>query len=195
MSELGSLTFAQLRRGWLKSTLGFTFTQLLFAMQESTVMANTKGTAKKGDFAFLTGEWRIENRRYRPETKHWDEFEGEATVWGFLDGLGSLEELRIPARDFAGMGLRLLDLETGVWNDFWVNAKSPVLTTPGLQGEFKDGVGTFVASEKDGDSTVLVRGVWDQITVDSCRWYQSISKDNGQSWQDNWVMKWQRLKK
>ncbi len=147
-----------------------------------------------GDFSFLTGEWRIKHRRLKPATAQWDEFDGEATVWSFLNGLGSLEELRIPSRDFAGMGLRLLDIENGVWNDFWVNAKSPVLSTPGLQGEFKDGVGTFIASEKDGDSTVLVRGVWDQITPDSCRWYQSISKDDGKTWEDNWIMQWRRHK-
>ncbi len=56
---------------------------------------------------------------------------------GIPGGTWKLEELRIPARQFAGMGLRLLDIENGIWTDFWVNAKSPVLTTPGLQGEFK----------------------------------------------------------
>lgn len=151
-------------------------------------------TGKPGDFDFLTGEWRIENRRKKTNNE-WDEFDGEATVWGFLQGIGSLEELRIPARQFAGMGLRLLDIEKGIWNDFWVNAKSPVLTTPGLEGQFEDGVGTFTAHEQVGDSKVLVRGVWDRISRDSCRWYQSISNDNGTTWEDNWIMHWHRVNK
>jgi hypothetical protein len=43
-------------------------------------------------------------------------------VHGILAGVGSVEELRIPARNFSGMGLRLLDLEKKVWADHWVNA-------------------------------------------------------------------------
>ena len=183
------------RRGLVKATLGLTLAQLLFSQKgNATMPTTTQGSAKPGDFNFLTGEWRIKNRRLKPGADQWDEFDGEATVWGFLDGLGSLEELRIPARQFAGMGLRLLDVEKGLWNDFWVNAKSPVLTTPGTQGEFKDGAGTFTANEKDGEVSLLVRGIWDQITPHSCRWYQSLSKDNGKTWEDNWIMHWQRVK-
>lgn len=183
------------RRGLVKATLGLMLTQLLLSQKGNATMPTAmQGSAKPGDFSFLTGEWRIKNRRLKPGADQWDEFDGEATVWGFLNGLGSLEELRIPSRQFAGMGLRLLDLEKGKWNDFWVNAKSPVLTTPGTEGEFKDGVGTFIASEKEGEINLLVRGIWDQITPQSCRWYQSLSKDNGKTWEDNWIMHWQRVK-
>jgi hypothetical protein len=178
----------------VQATLGITAMQVLLMTKNSEAMTMTKnGTGKPGDFEFLTGEWRIENRRKKSDGE-WDEFDGQATVWGFLNGIGSLEELRIPARQFAGMGLRLLDIEKGIWNDFWVNAKSPVLTTPGLEGQFINGVGTFSASEKEGDKEMIVRGVWDQITPDSCRWYQSISKDDGKTWEDNWTMQWHRVK-
>ncbi len=151
------------------------------------------GNGKKGDFEFLTGQWRIENRRLKnAQSQEWDEFEGEATVYGFLDGIGSLEELRIPARNFSGMGLRLLDVEKGIWNDYWVNAKSPILSVPGLQGQFNDGVGTFSAEEEFEGKKIIVRGVWDQITKDSCRWFQSSSSDNGKTWNNNWIMRWTR---
>lgn len=183
------------RRGLLKVLMAGVGAQSICFLKGSQVMADSrKGQGKRGDFSFLTGEWRIQNRRKKTGSDQWDEFQGEATVWGFLDGLGSLEELRIPVRDFAGMGLRLLDIENGIWNDFWVNARSPILTTPGLQGEFKEGVGTFTAKEQDEQQVVLVRGVWDEISPNSCRWYQSISKDEGKSWEDNWVMRWQRHK-
>lgn len=74
--------------------------------------AATEAVGKPGDFDFLTGEWRIHNRMIKPGTKtEWIEFPGEATVYRILDGVGSVEELRIPARQFSGMGLRLLDVE------------------------------------------------------------------------------------
>lgn len=153
---------------------------------------------KPGEFDFLAGEWTIRHRRLKtPGSDDWDEFEGEATCWSILGGVGSVEELRIPARDFSGMGLRLLDVgqpdvEQRRWSDFWVNAKSGVLTTPGTTGAFVDGVGTFLADDMDGDSPIQVRGVWDRITATSCRWHQATSRDGGGTWEGNWFMDWTR---
>ena len=92
-------------------------------------------TGRPGDFDFLRGEWRIQNRQL---DKHgvWQQFEGEATVYAILAGIGSVEELRIHSRQFSGMGLRLLDVERKLWADHWVNAKSGVLTPPPAWGSF-----------------------------------------------------------
>lgn len=153
---------------------------------------------KPGEFDFLAGEWKIRHRRLKtPGSDDWDEFEGEATCWTILGGVGSVEELRIPARDFSGMGLRLLDVgqpdpKQRLWSDFWVNAKSGVLTTPGTTGTFADGAGTFLADDMDGDTPIKVRGVWDRITPTSCRWHQAISRDGGKTWEGNWFMDWTR---
>jgi hypothetical protein len=149
---------------------------------------------KPGDFDFLAGNWNISHRRKKPpDDKEWDEFTGEATCWTILGGVGSVEELRIPARGFSGMGLRLLDVEKRVWNDFWVNAKSGVLTPPGMPGYFENGAGIFTADDMDGEKPIKVRGVWDQITPKSCRWFQALSRDGGKTWEQNWVMQWVRV--
>lgn len=148
---------------------------------------------KPGDFDFLAGEWRIKHRRLLPDTGKWDEFEGEATCWTILGGVGSVEELRIPARDFSGMGLRLLDVEKKIWSDFWVNAKWGVLTTPGQTGGFVDGVGTFASEDVDSGKPIVARGVWDRITPTSCRWHQAVSRDDGATWEENWFMDWTRV--
>ncbi|MBL8985476.1 MAG: DUF1579 domain-containing protein [Gemmatimonadetes bacterium] len=144
---------------------------------------------KPGEFDFLAGNWRIAHR-WRKPSGEWDEFAGEATCWTILGGIGSVEELRIPARDFNGMGLRLLDVEKKIWSDFWVNAKSGVLTTPGTTGGFENGVGTFTSEEQDGDKPMMVRGVWDRITGQSHRWHQAVSHDGGKTWQETWLMDW-----
>lgn len=143
------------------------------------------------DFDFLTGEWRIANHRLLPSGE-WDEFPGEATVHRLLGGIVSVEELRIPARGFAGMGLRLFDVQTAVWQDFWVNGKNGVLTPPGMPGGFADGIGTFQSDDMDGDQAIQVRGIWDEIGPNSCRWQQAVSRDGGQTWAINWWMRWTR---
>jgi hypothetical protein len=150
-----------------------------------TAAAPTKSTSGKreavpGNFEFLTGEWRISNRRRKTAgTEDWDVFPGEASVWSILAGVCSIEELRIPARNFSGMGLRLLDLEKKVWIDHWVNGKSGVVSLPGTEGHFINGEGIFRGEWVDTEKkkNMQVYSAWDRITPDSCRWHQSISSD------------------
>lgn len=149
------------------------------------------GSGRPGEFDFLAGNWKIAHRRLKSPGQ-WDEFQGEATCWSILAGAGSIEELRIPARDFSGMGIRLFDPKERVWSDYWVNSRHGVLTTPGTTGAFKDGVGTFVSDDEDGGKPIKVRGVWDRITPTSCRWHQATSRDAGKTWEENWVMDWRR---
>lgn len=148
---------------------------------------------KPGDFDFLTGEWKIHHRQLKTGTKDWIEFDGEATCWSILGGVAHVEELRIPARDFSGMGLRLLDQESRVWSDFWVNAKSGVMGGVGLTGGFVDGEGIFETRDTENGKTVIYRGVWDRIVAGkSHRWYQAASRDDGKTWDMNWTMDWRR---
>ena len=148
-------------------------------------------TARAGDFDFLAGEWRIAHRRLKAPGE-WDTFDGEATCWTILGGNGSVEELRIPARDFHGMGLRLLEKDKAVWMDYWVNGRDCALATPGMPGGFRDGAGIFEVDEDDAGTPIKVRGVWDRITPSSCRWHQAVSRDGGATWEENWIMEWRR---
>ena len=152
------------------------------------------GQGKPGDFDFLTGEWRIKwTMRDTKSPEGVVVYDSEATVIPRLKGVGSLEELRTPSRNYMGMGLRFLDLETKIWNDIFVNAKSALIVTPGQAGYFIDGVGIFELYETiDGKQTVT-RGVWDKITKNSCRWYQGFSEDNGKTWAVDGYMHWTRV--
>jgi len=178
------------RRDLLKLTAAAAFA----ASAPRPALATTAPPAlgKAGDFDFLAGRWSIQHRKRKADGS-WDTFAGEATCWTILGGVGSVEELRIPARDLSGMGLRLLDLETRIWSDYWVNAKSGVLGEAGLTGVFVDGVGNFTAEDNDNGKPIVVRGVWDQITPKSCRWRQGVSHDAGATWDEGWIMAWTRV--
>jgi hypothetical protein len=154
-------------------------------------LPKTPSPGRPGEFDFLTGEWRIHHWRQRTPGD-WDEFDGEATVTAILAGICSVEELRIPARNFSGMGLRLLDVEKRIWSDFWVNAKSGVLTTPGQTGSFENGAGIFVTDDTENGKPVKYAGVWDKITPSSCRWRQATTRDGGKTWEQSWIMHWTR---
>lgn len=177
------------RRAVLKTAAGLAVAPALATLP---AQAQTPIPARAGEFDFLTGEWRIQNRRLKGPVD-WDEFEGEATCRSILNGVASVEELRIPARDFSGMGLRTLDAANGVWLDYWMNAKVGVPGSAGAPGRFVDGVGNFDSAETDDQGPVIYRGCWDQITADSCRWRQGASRDGGATWEWNWIMSWSRV--
>jgi hypothetical protein len=143
-----------------------------------------------GDFNFLDGEWRIHHQRLRDGS--WDAFDGEATCFTILAGACSIEELRIPARDFSGMGIRILDVPNRTWREHWVNARSGVIEGSGVAGGFIDGAAVFESEEQDGDQPIRVRSTWDEVSTSGCRWRQSVSRDAGRSWEDNWIMRWNR---
>lgn len=147
---------------------------------------------RPGDFDFLTGEWRIDHWQ-RTASGAWRTNTGGATVHAILGGAGSVEDLRVPERDFRGMGLRLLDMEKRVWSDFWVDARSGVLATPGQTGSFEAGVGIFFSREEEDGKPVIYAGVWDRIADGRCRWRQGSSIDGGRSWQQTWIMDWKRV--
>jgi hypothetical protein len=147
-------------------------------------------TGKPGDFDFLAGNWKIHNRRL--VNGSWTEFPGASRVWTILGGVGSVEELLIPTDKPLGMGLRLLDVEKKLWSDYWVPAKSGVLTPPPYWGSFVDGVGTWDGDDTEDGKPIIVRGMWHEIAKNSCRWTQTVSRDDGKTWNDIWQMKWTR---
>jgi hypothetical protein len=165
-----------------------------FALDPMPLLPKVPTPGKPGDFNWLTGEWRIRNRQPKPKTdaKAWIEFPGAATVHAILAGVGSVEELRIPERNFSGMGLRMLDVEKKVWSDYWVNAQSGVVTAPGVTGSFENGAGIFVSEDEQDGKPVKWAGVWDLITPKSCRWRQAVTRDAGKTWEQVWIMDWTR---
>jgi hypothetical protein len=159
-------------------------------------MTPPAATGRAGDFDFLAGSWRIANRRLKQRwtaNPEWELFDGDSTCWSVLGGLGSIEDLRIPAGQPRGLGIRLLDTKRGLWSDHWSSSASGVVSPP-MWGSFEGGVGSFIATdESDGDIAIWSRGVWDRITPTSCRWHQAFSRDGGQTWEDNWFMDWTRV--
>lgn len=177
------------RRLLLQAAAGLAAVGQLGVSTASAAPHKPVATGNAGEFDFLSGNWTIKHRQKKDGK--WDVFDGEATVLGILGGIASVEELRIPSRNFSGMGLRLLDVERELWADYWVNRKSGVLNPP-VWGGFTHGVGTWDSADVEAGVPVITRGVWDQITPTSCRWRQAQSRDDGKTWEENWIMQWMR---
>lgn len=174
------------RRMLLQSMVGVVAATQVGAVQGGPASSVPLANGRSGDFDFLTSNWKIANCRL--VDNQWDAFEGKASVYAMLGGIASVEELRIPAHGFSGMGVRLLDRERRLWADHWIGGKAGVMDTAPGWGTFVDGSGRWDTQEGD----VITRGVWDQITARSCRWRRMRSDDKGHTWTENWIMHWSR---
>ena len=179
------------RRSMLQGAAGLALSPLLLqAVQAAEAIPAATAVPGHGDFAFLTGEWKIAYNGLKGQD--WKTVEAKASVASVLGGLGSIEQLSVPATKFLGMGVRVFNVEKGLWADHWVAFQDGVVNPP-MMGSFKDGIGTFTSEDTEDGKTTIWRGTWDRITPTSCRWYQSTSTDGGKTWTDNTFMDWTRV--
>jgi hypothetical protein len=143
------------------------------------------------DFDFEIGVWKTHLRRLKNPlsgSASWVELDGTTVVRKIWNGRANLAELNIDAASghLQVLSLRLYDPRAGQWSLNTANAGSGTLSVPTV-GEFKDGRGEFYDQETFNGRTILVRNVWSDITVDSCRFEQAFSDDGGKSWEVNWI--------
>jgi hypothetical protein len=148
------------------------------------------------DFDFLFGQWQVRNERLRERlvgSDDWEHFDARVECRPVLDGLGNREHFETAWQDnYRGMALRLFDPGLGQWRIWWVSNRHPVIDTPVLGG-FEGDVGNFYSQvELDGRS-VQCRYRWTRVSPGRARWDQAFSTDDGQSWECNWVMHFERI--
>ncbi|QND51503.1 hypothetical protein HB779_06015 [Phyllobacterium sp. 628] len=151
----------------------------------------TRGSA--ADFDFLTGDWTIRNLRLKQRfagCTDWDEFPATSSVRKLLQDTANLEEMDIPTKGFAGITLRLFNPRDGSWSLHWADTHSNVLFPPVI-GHFEGGKGVFYGDDLDDGVPVRVQFLWIP-SPETPRWEQAFSRDGGETWETNWVMKFTR---
>jgi hypothetical protein len=152
------------------------------------------------DFDFIHGGWHVAHRsladRADPDCDVWERFEGTATAWPILGGLGNVDRIMVPERPgasaYEGCSFRLFEPRTRTWRIFWTSTARPGELDPPVEGRFADGVGRFEGADELGGRAVRVRFEWTDITATGARWQQFFSFDGGGTWKDNWTMDWTR---
>ena len=138
------------------------------------------------DFDFNFGTWKTHIKRvldpFSASSKS-IELEGTVTVRKVWDGRAQLEEIETdgPNGHWEGMTLFLYNPTARQWSQSFVNSQRGVLAQP-LIGSFRNGRGELYASDTFNDRSILVRGVWSDITPDSHHYEESYSNDGGRTW-------------
>jgi hypothetical protein len=146
-------------------------------------------------FAFLNGQWQVQNRKLKDvesANKEWQEFVTKARFFTLLDGLVSVEELRNAKGEPFGSAMRTFDREKRTWSDAWVSARDGVLQLPS-HGRFEGNVGTWITEDEWNGKKILARGLWKRVSKNEVIWEQAISNDKGKTWDTNWFMRFERV--
>jgi hypothetical protein len=138
------------------------------------------------DFDFNLGTWHTHIRRIlhplsgSGEVMELNGIVRVSKVWG---GRAQVEEIEAdgPKGHWEGLTLFLYSPEAHQWSQTFANSKSGVLATP-LIGEFKNGRGELYCQDTVEGRSVLVRGVWSDITRNSHTYQESYSADGGKTW-------------
>lgn len=149
---------------------------------------------RPGDFDFLVGRWAVRNRRLQTRlagAQDWIEFPAVQRAWSHLQGLVSVDEIDFETLGFSGCTWRSLDLARGQWAIYWINSRSGRVFPP-VHGGWAGARGEFYGEDDDDGRPVRVRFVWERLGADAARWTQAFSIDGGRSWEDNWVMEFER---
>jgi hypothetical protein len=151
---------------------------------ESDIKAADMERDGRHDFDFDLGVWKTHiKRRLHPLTDS-IELNGTVSVRKVWDGRAQLEEIEAdgPKGHWQGMSLFLYNPAAHQWSQSFIGSAKGTFSN-GLVGAFKEGRGELFAQDTLDGRSILVRGVWSDITPTSHRYEESYSADGGKNWE------------
>ena len=157
------------------------------AVGENTPRSDATEHDGQHDFDFNFGVWNTHIKRLTHPlsgSSDYIELNGIVTVRKVWDGRAQLEEIETegPTGHWEGLTLFLYNPASHQWSQTFVNSKSGVFSGATI-GSFKNGRGELYAQDTFNGRSILVRGVWSDITPDSHKYEESYSNDGGKTWE------------
>ncbi len=158
------------------------------------IVASAKSSPN--DFDFLTGKWKIQNRKLKTRLNNcteWIEFEAFGECCKILNGFGNRDTFKTEfgGTSFEAIALRLFNPMTKLWSIYWADSNVVVLDVPQV-GSFDGDNGEFYASDVFQGENIIVLFNWDKSNPNTPVWRQAFSADDGKTWEWNWSMTFQR---
>ncbi|MBL4786784.1 MAG: DUF1579 domain-containing protein [Cohaesibacteraceae bacterium] len=149
------------------------------------------------EFDFLMGDWHVQHRRLRERltgSNDWQDFPGHMSAHHVLGGLGNMDDnyLEFPGDPYRAISLRSFDPASGKWAIWWLDGRSPHSLDVPVVGGFENDTGLFFANDIIDGKPVRVRFMWTRMDSENPRWEQSLTSDDGASWETNWIMDFRR---
>jgi BNR/Asp-box repeat len=171
------------------------FTRASSPTQPAHTGAGEAGSGQR-DFDFNFGTWRTHIRTLNGSgaSATWVRLEGTVKVRKIWGGRASMEEIEAGAgaNHFEGLTLFLFNPKSQQWTQTFADASDGKLT-PSMFGAFKNGRGELIAQEVYNGKMALVRDAWSNIAPNAHHFEESVSTDNGKSWQPDFIANLSRL--
>ncbi len=158
-------------------------------------MQSTTDASK--DFDFQVGSWRVRHRRLRERLVNcsdWEDFSGNSHMRTILGGSGNVEDnvIEFPSGTYKAIALRSYDPTNQSWAIWWLASNDPHRLDTPVIGRFENGKGSFFTNDVLRGNPIRVRFLWLRTGTPTPRWEQAMSGDDGQSWETNWTMDFDR---
>ncbi|RUL75416.1 hypothetical protein [Dyella choica] len=138
------------------------------------------------DFDFARGVWHTHATQVLDPFdggSHTVVMDGTKTARPVWNGHAWLEEIEAdgPNGHWEGATLFVYNPKARQWSQTYIDGDSGEMEAPTI-GSFKDGRGELFGTTVYKGRTVLVRGVWSDITANAHRFEIAYSQDGGQTW-------------
>ena len=179
--------------GWRLVMCGVVLQAAALAVVATEPTAPARGQALDGrhDFDFSVGVWHTHVRHILDPlsgSSDSEELDGTVTTRRIWGGRAFLEEIEAdsPQRHWEALSLFLYNPGSRQWSQSFINSRLGTLGPP-LIGSFKNGRGELFTEDTFHDRSILVRGVWSNITPASHTYEESISNDGGKTWAPSFI--------
>jgi hypothetical protein len=138
------------------------------------------------DFDFARGVWHTHATQVLDPfdgATHTVTLDGTKTARPVWNGRAWLEEIEADGPDghWEGATLFVYNAKAGQWSQSYIDSDSGAIEAPTI-GRFNGGRGELFGTTLYKGRTVLVRGVWSDITANAHRFEISYSRDGGKTW-------------
>lgn len=149
------------------------------------------------DFDFNFGTWKTHIRRLEHPlsgSTTWATMEGTVTVLKIWGGAGQVEDIEADGSGghWSGMTVFLYNPQSRQWSQTFAGKSDGTLEPP-IIGEFKNGRGELFGQDSFNGRSILVRGVWSDISANAHKFEQSFSADGGKTWEVNFTGTLERI--
>ena len=142
-----------------------------------------KYVKQRQQFDFWVGKW---------DATWGEDGQGVNIVEKILDGMVILENFDgRPSIDLAGKSVSMWNVEKSKWAQTWVDNKGNYLDFAGGWDDEKERMVLVRDGIVDGQS-VRQRMIWHNIAANTFDWNWEQSKDDGETWQVLWQIRYER---
>lgn len=150
------------------------------------------------DFDFLIGQWKVINNRLKSwmcDCHEWIQFESQHTEKKHSLGSGNfaVHQYVFNHALYERSVLRKFNDTYQFWEINRIDQMSS-LALQSLKGTFWKNKGSFISRGLLDEQEVLVWAEWTKVNSNFAYWEQSVSNDNGATWELNWIMDFKRIR-